>query len=164
MLRRPPYPESLETRTYIEKHANKLPDMDFIRNSGHNEIVEVNAPVLITWNDCKSRLWGDLQELSNYTKDDSYPVPRIPHSLDKLARSKYITNMYCMRVFNQNGVKPNSRKLLRIICQLVILKYNRILFGIQNSPAHFQRMMDTIFQEWIMEGWMLLYIDYIIIY
>ncbi|MBW0520469.1 hypothetical protein O181_060184 [Austropuccinia psidii MF-1] len=37
-------------------------------------------------------------------------------------------------------------------------------FGIKYSPDHFQRMMDTIFQEEILEGWMVLYIDYIIIY
>ncbi|MBW0522085.1 hypothetical protein O181_061800 [Austropuccinia psidii MF-1] len=37
-------------------------------------------------------------------------------------------------------------------------------FGIKNAPAHFQRMMDTIFQEEILEGWMVVYINDIIIY
>ncbi|MBW0578804.1 hypothetical protein O181_118519, partial [Austropuccinia psidii MF-1] len=37
-------------------------------------------------------------------------------------------------------------------------------FGIKNAPAHFQRIMDTIFQEEILEGWMVVYIDDIIIY
>ncbi|MBW0499583.1 hypothetical protein O181_039298 [Austropuccinia psidii MF-1] len=37
-------------------------------------------------------------------------------------------------------------------------------FGIKNAPAHFQRMMDTIFQEEILECWTVVYIDYIIIY
>ncbi|MBW0461249.1 hypothetical protein O181_000964 [Austropuccinia psidii MF-1] len=48
MLRRPPYPESLETRKEIEKHINELLDMDVIRKRGHNEIVEITTPVLIT--------------------------------------------------------------------------------------------------------------------
>ncbi|MBW0491579.1 hypothetical protein O181_031294 [Austropuccinia psidii MF-1] len=39
MLRRPPYPESLETRKEIEKHINELLEMDVIRKIGHNEIV-----------------------------------------------------------------------------------------------------------------------------
>ncbi|MBW0492262.1 hypothetical protein O181_031977 [Austropuccinia psidii MF-1] len=39
MLRRPPYPESLETRKEIEKHTNELLEMDFIRKIGNNEIV-----------------------------------------------------------------------------------------------------------------------------
>ncbi|MBW0487157.1 hypothetical protein O181_026872 [Austropuccinia psidii MF-1] len=37
MLRRPPYPESLETRKEIEKNLNELLDMDVIRKIGHNE-------------------------------------------------------------------------------------------------------------------------------
>ncbi|MBW0485607.1 hypothetical protein O181_025322 [Austropuccinia psidii MF-1] len=45
-----------------------------------------------------------------------------------------------------------------------IYEYTRIPFGINNAPAHFQKMMDTIFHEKILEGWMVLYIDDIIIY
>ncbi|MBW0546468.1 hypothetical protein O181_086183 [Austropuccinia psidii MF-1] len=86
MLRRPPYLESLETRKEIEKHINELLEMDFIRKIGHNEIVEITTPVLITWNDGKSRLCGDFRALNNYTKADRYPIPRIPHALDKLVK------------------------------------------------------------------------------
>ncbi|MBW0555150.1 hypothetical protein O181_094865 [Austropuccinia psidii MF-1] len=108
MLRRPPYPESLETRKEIEKHINELLDIDFIRKIGHNEIVEIPTPVLITWNDGKSRLCGDLRALSNYTKAERYPIPRIPHALNKVAKAKYITKMNCMKGFHHNGVEPNS--------------------------------------------------------
>ncbi|MBW0517215.1 hypothetical protein O181_056930 [Austropuccinia psidii MF-1] len=56
-LRRPPYPESQETRKEIEKHINELLDMDVIRKIGHNEIVQIPTPFLITWNDGNSRLF-----------------------------------------------------------------------------------------------------------
>ncbi|MBW0528169.1 hypothetical protein O181_067884 [Austropuccinia psidii MF-1] len=138
--------------------------MDAIRKIGHNEIVEITTPVLITWNDGKSRLCGDFRALNNYTKADRYPIPRIPQSLDKLAKAKYITKMDCMKGFHQNGAKPNSMKLRRIIFHMGIYEYTRMPFGIKNAPAHFQRMMNTIFQEEILEGWMVVYIDDIIIY
>ncbi|MBW0469139.1 hypothetical protein O181_008854 [Austropuccinia psidii MF-1] len=48
MLRRPPYPEILETRKEIEKNINQLLDMDVIRKITHNEIVEISTTVLIT--------------------------------------------------------------------------------------------------------------------
>ncbi|MBW0501068.1 hypothetical protein O181_040783 [Austropuccinia psidii MF-1] len=163
-LRRPPCAASLEARKEIQKHINDLLDMDVIRKIGHNEIVEITTPVLITWHDGKSRLCGDFRALNNYTKADRYPIPRIPHALDKLAKAKYITKMDCMEGFHQNGVKPNSISLLRIICHMGIYEYTRMPFGIKNSPAHFQRMVDTIFQEEILEGWMVVYIDNIIIY
>ncbi|MBW0519648.1 hypothetical protein O181_059363 [Austropuccinia psidii MF-1] len=134
MLKRPPYPASLETRKEMEKHVNVL------------------------------LLCGDLRALNNYTKADRYPIPRRHHALDKLAKAKYITRMDCMKGSHQNGVKPNSMKLLRIICHMGIYGYTRMPYGMKKAPAHFQRMMDTIFQEAILEGWLVVYIDDIIIY
>ncbi|MBW0480975.1 hypothetical protein O181_020690 [Austropuccinia psidii MF-1] len=164
MLRRPPYPQSLENRRQFEKHINKLLDMDFIRKIGHNQIVEISTPVLITWNDGKSRFCGYFRALNNYTKGYRYLIPRIPHSLDKLAKAKYIAKRDSMKGFRQNGAKPNSMKVLRIICHMSIYEYTRMPFGINNGTAHFQRMMEKIFQEEILEGWMVVYIDEIIIY
>ncbi|MBW0476210.1 hypothetical protein O181_015925 [Austropuccinia psidii MF-1] len=164
MLRRPPYPESLETRKEIEKHINELLEMDFIRKIGHNEIVEIITPVLITWNDGKFRLCRDFRALNNYTKAHRDPIPRIPHSIEKLKKAKYITRMEFIKGFHLNGVIPNSMRLLQIICHMGIYEYTQMAFGIKNAPANFKRMMDTIFQEEILEGWMVLYNDDIIIY
>ncbi|MBW0535693.1 hypothetical protein O181_075408 [Austropuccinia psidii MF-1] len=137
MLRRPPYPESLETRREIEKHINELLHMDFIRKIGHNEIVEITTPVLITWNDGNSRLCGDFRALNNYTKADRYPVPRIPPSLYKLEKAKNINKIDFMKGFHKNGVKPNCMRLLRIICHMGIYEYTRMPFGSKNAPALF---------------------------
>ncbi|MBW0569979.1 hypothetical protein O181_109694 [Austropuccinia psidii MF-1] len=136
MLRRPPYPERLETRKEIAKHLNELPDMDVIRTIGHNKIVKSTIPVPITWNDGKYRFCGDFRALNNYKTADMYPIPRIPYALDKLAKAKYITNMDCIKGFHQHGVKPKSMKLTRIICHMGIYEETRMPFAIKNSPAH----------------------------
>ncbi|MBW0489097.1 hypothetical protein O181_028812 [Austropuccinia psidii MF-1] len=138
--------------------------MDVIRKIGQNEIVEITNPVLIIWHDGKSRLCEDLRSRNNYTKPDRYPIPRIPHALDKLEEAKYITKMDCMKGSHQNGVKTNSMKLIIIIFHMGIYEYTRMPFGIKNAPAHFQRMMGTTFQGKILEGWMVVYIDDIILY
>ncbi|MBW0465237.1 hypothetical protein O181_004952 [Austropuccinia psidii MF-1] len=137
MLRRPPYPDSLETRKKIEKYINKLLEMDVIRKIGHNEIVKITTPVLITWNDGKSRLCGNFGALNNYTKTDRYPIASIPYAIYKLAKAKYITTMDCMKGFHKNGVKRNLMKLLGIICHMGIYEYTRMTFGINNVPSHF---------------------------
>ncbi|MBW0586979.1 hypothetical protein O181_126694 [Austropuccinia psidii MF-1] len=36
-------------------------------------------------------------------------------------------------------------------------------FGIKNAPSHFQRMMNEIFPEQPSEGWLIIYIDEIIV-
>ncbi|MBW0486914.1 hypothetical protein O181_026629 [Austropuccinia psidii MF-1] len=138
--------------------------MDVIRKTGNIERVEITTPIVITCHDGKYRLRSDFRALLNYTKADRYPIPRIPHALDKLEKAKYITKMDCMKGYHQNGDKPNSIKLLRIICHMGMYEYTRMPFGIKNAPAHFPRMMDTIFQGEILEGWMVVYIDDIIIY
>ncbi|MBW0500852.1 hypothetical protein O181_040567 [Austropuccinia psidii MF-1] len=71
MLRRHPYPAILEVRKEIAKYINELLEMDVIRKIGHNEIVEITPPILITWHDGKSRLCGDFRSLINYTKADT---------------------------------------------------------------------------------------------
>ncbi|MBW0574109.1 hypothetical protein O181_113824 [Austropuccinia psidii MF-1] len=97
MLRRLPYPASLQTRKEVQKHSNELLDMDVIRKIGNNKIVERTTAVPITCYDGRSRLCGDFRGLDNYTKADRHPIPSIPHCLDELAKANYITKMYCMK-------------------------------------------------------------------
>ncbi|MBW0500623.1 hypothetical protein O181_040338 [Austropuccinia psidii MF-1] len=111
--------------------------MDVIRKIGHNEIVEVATPFLITSNYVKYRLCGDFRELKNYTKTDRYTITSIPHALDKLEKAKQITKMDCMEGFHKNGFKRNSLKILRMIFQMGIYQYTRMPFGIKNAPSHF---------------------------
>ncbi|MBW0538771.1 hypothetical protein O181_078486 [Austropuccinia psidii MF-1] len=72
--------------------------MDVIRKIAHNEMVEMNTPVQITWHDGKSKMRGDFSPVKNYTKADRYPIPMIHYALDKQAKAKYITKMDCMNV------------------------------------------------------------------
>ncbi|MBW0539759.1 hypothetical protein O181_079474 [Austropuccinia psidii MF-1] len=97
-----------------------------------------------------------------------YPEIQVPYTQDttclrQTGKSQIHNQKDCMKGFHQNGVKPKSMKLLRIICHMGIYEYTRRPFGIKNAPVHFQRMMDTISQEEILEGWMVVYIDDIII-
>ncbi|MBW0497054.1 hypothetical protein O181_036769 [Austropuccinia psidii MF-1] len=147
MVRRPLYPASLETRKKIQKHINELVERDVIRKNGHNELLEITTLVLITFHYGKSRLCGDSRDLNNYTKAGRYPIARIPHALDKLANDKYITKMDCMKGFHHKRVKPNSMKLIRIICHIGIYEYTRMPFGIINAADNSQSMIETIFQE-----------------
>ncbi|MBW0507868.1 hypothetical protein O181_047583 [Austropuccinia psidii MF-1] len=112
----------------IEGHDIELymdverPYPPMLRRPSYPEM-EIITPVVITWHDGKSRLCGDFRPLNNYTKADRYPIPRIPHALDKLEKAKYINKIDCMKGFHQNGVKPNSMKLIRIICLVGIYEY-----------------------------------------
>ncbi|MBW0518538.1 hypothetical protein O181_058253 [Austropuccinia psidii MF-1] len=71
--------------------------------------------------------------------------------------------MDALKGFHQNVFMPKAKKLLRIITHCGIYEYLRIPFDIKNAPSHYQRMMNTIFPTELSEGWLIIYIDDIII-
>ncbi|MBW0540254.1 hypothetical protein O181_079969 [Austropuccinia psidii MF-1] len=130
---------------------------------GHNEEVEVTTTVIIAWNNDKARLVGDLRPLNTYKVQDRYPITRIQETSTQLSKAKYITSMDVLRGLNQNVLTPNAKKLLRIITHCGIYGYLRMQIVIKNALSHYQRMMNTIFPRELSGGWLILYIDDIII-
>ncbi|MBW0551324.1 hypothetical protein O181_091039 [Austropuccinia psidii MF-1] len=134
-----------------------------LRNIGHNEEVGVTTPVIITWNNDKSRMVGDFRALNTYTIPDRYPILRIHETLTQLSKARFITSMDALKGFNQNVLTPNARKLLSTIAHCGIYEYLRMPFGIKNAHSNYQRMMNTIFPHESSEGWLIIYIDDIVI-
>ncbi|MBW0572699.1 hypothetical protein O181_112414 [Austropuccinia psidii MF-1] len=146
-LRRPAYPASPRARESLEVQIKELMDLGVLRKVGHNEQVEGTTPVIITWNNGKSRMVGDIRALNTYTIPDRYSIPRIHETLTQLSQAKFITAMDALKGFHQNVLTDNAKKLLRIIVHCGIFEYLRMPFGMKNAPSHYQRMMNTIFPE-----------------
>ncbi|MBW0559719.1 hypothetical protein O181_099434 [Austropuccinia psidii MF-1] len=138
-------------------------ELGVLRKVGHNEKVEVTTPVIIAWHNGKSRMVGDFRALNTYTIPDRYPIPRIHETLTQLSQAKVITAMNALKGFHQNVLTENAKKLLRIIVHCGIFECLRMPFGIKNAPSHYQRMMNSIFPEELSEGWIIIYIDDIIV-
>ncbi|MBW0541000.1 hypothetical protein O181_080715 [Austropuccinia psidii MF-1] len=163
LLRRPAYSASPRGREALESHINDLMKLGVLRKVGHNEEVEVTTPVIITWHSDKSRMVGDFRALDTYTIPDRYPIPRIHETLTQLSKARFLTSMDALEGFHQNSLTSNARKLLRIISHCGIYECLRMAFGIKNAPSHYQRMVNTIFPHELSEGWLIVYIDDIII-
>ncbi|MBW0527824.1 hypothetical protein O181_067539 [Austropuccinia psidii MF-1] len=71
--------------------------------------------------------------------------------------------MDALKGFHQNVLMLKSKRLLRIMTHCGIYEYLRMPFGIKNAPSHYQRMMNTIVPTELSEGWIIIYIDDIII-
>ncbi|MBW0532947.1 hypothetical protein O181_072662, partial [Austropuccinia psidii MF-1] len=71
--------------------------------------------------------------------------------------------MDALKGFHQNVLMPKAKKLLRIITPCGIYEYLKMPFGLKTSPSHDQRMINTIFPTELSEGWLIIYIDDIII-
>ncbi|MBW0568175.1 hypothetical protein O181_107890 [Austropuccinia psidii MF-1] len=163
VLRRPAYPASPRAREALEKHIQELIQLGVLRKVGHSEVVEGTTPVIISWNNDKSRMVADFRALNTYTVPDWYPIPRIQETLTQLSKANYITSIDALKGFHQNILTPKAKKLLRIITHSGIYEYLRMPFVIKNAPSPYQRMMNTIFPTELSEGWIIIYIDDIII-
>ncbi|MBW0552713.1 hypothetical protein O181_092428 [Austropuccinia psidii MF-1] len=159
LLRGPAYPDSPRAREYLEVHIKELMDLGVLRKVGHNEQVEGATPVIIAWNNVKSRMVGDFRALNTYTIPDRYPMPRIHETLTQLSQAKFIIPMDALKGFHQNFLTENSKRLLRIIVHCGIFESLRMPFGITNASSHYERMINTIFPEEFSEGWLIIYID-----
>ncbi|MBW0567658.1 hypothetical protein O181_107373 [Austropuccinia psidii MF-1] len=159
LLRIPAYPASPRAREALESHINELIKLGILRKVGHNEEVEVTTPVIITWNNYKSRMVCDFRALNTYTIPDRYPIPRLHETLTQLSKEIFITSMDALKGFHKNFLTTHASKLLRIIAHFGIYEYLRMPFGIKNAPSHYQIMMNTIFPHESLEGWLIIYID-----
>ncbi|MBW0547701.1 hypothetical protein O181_087416 [Austropuccinia psidii MF-1] len=106
---------------------------------------------------------GDFRALNTYTVPERYPIPKIQISLTQISQAVYIRTMAALKGFHQNVVTPRARKYLRIIVYCGAYEYLRMPFGIKNAPSHFQRIMNENFPEDISKGWLIIYIDDIIV-
>ncbi|MBW0586917.1 hypothetical protein O181_126632 [Austropuccinia psidii MF-1] len=118
---------------------------------------------MAAWNNGKSRIVRDFRGLNTYTVPDRYPIPKIQIALSQISQAVYRSTMDALKGFYQNLVTPRARKYLRIIVHCGVNEYLRMPFGITNTPSHFQRMMNEIFPEELSEGWLMIYIDDIIV-
>ncbi|MBW0566940.1 hypothetical protein O181_106655 [Austropuccinia psidii MF-1] len=163
LLRRPAYPESPKSREALGIHIKELLDLGVIRAFGHNEEVERTTPVIVAWHNEEFRMVGEFRDLNTYTVQDRYPIPKVQISLTQISQEVYIRTTDALEGFHQNVVTPRARTYLRIVVHCGVYEYLRMSFGIRNAPSHFQRMMNEIFPEELSEGWLIIYIDDIIV-
>ncbi|MBW0513720.1 hypothetical protein O181_053435 [Austropuccinia psidii MF-1] len=76
---------------------------------GHNEQVEVTTPVIMTWDNGKSRMVGYFRALNTYTIPDRYPIPRIHETLRERSQAKFITAMDSLKGSHQNFLTDNAK-------------------------------------------------------
>ncbi|MBW0502027.1 hypothetical protein O181_041742 [Austropuccinia psidii MF-1] len=163
LLRRPAYPESPNSREALQTNIKEVLDLGVIRKVGHNEEVEIPTPVILAWHNGKSRMVGDFGALNTYTVPDRYPIPKVQIHLTQISQAVYIATLDALKGFHQNLVTPRARKYLKIIVHCGVYEYLRMRLFIKNAPSQFQRMMNEIFCEELSEGWLIMYIDDIIV-
>lgn len=112
----------------------------------------------------KWRLVIDYRKLNEKTIDDRYPVPNISDIFDKLGRCQYFTTLDLTSSFHQIEVEPKDIPKTAFSVEHGHYEFVRMPFGLKNSPATFQRVMDNVLREHISKNRCLVFMDDVIIY
>jgi hypothetical protein len=102
--------------------------------------------------------------LNVMTIKNKYPLPLISDLINQLRGAKYFTKLDVRWGYNNIQIKEGNKWKAAFWTNCSLFKPLVMFFGLTNSPATFQTMMNEIFQDLIMEGVVCVYIDNILIY
>ena len=104
--------------------------------------------VLVRKKNGKLRICVDYRELNQKTKKDSYALPRIEDLLDSLSGSSFFSTVDFKSAYHQVEILEEHKERTAFTAgPLGFYEYNRMPFGMTNSPATYQRMMEECLSD-----------------
>jgi len=98
------------------------------------------------------------------TVKNKYPLSLISELILQLRRARYFTKLDVHWGFNNVHIKPGDEWKAAFRTNRGLFEPLVMFFGMTNSPATFQTMMNDIFRDLIVEGIMVVYLDNILIF
>ena len=114
--------------------------------------------------DGKLRPVQDYRKLNDLTIKNKYPLPLITELIDSLQNAKYFTKLDVRWGYNNVRIKEGDEFKAAFRTNRGLFEPLVMFFGLTNSPATFQTMMNDIFHIEIKQGHVLIYLDDILIF
>jgi hypothetical protein len=106
----------------------------------------------------------DYRYVNSHTVKNAYPLPLISDLVDRLRGSRLFTKMDIRWGYNNVLIRPEDRWKAVFITPFGLFEPTVMFFGLCNSPATFQALMDHLFGDFIAEGWLIIYMDDLLIH
>ncbi|KAF9802722.1 hypothetical protein IEO21_09836 [Rhodonia placenta] len=106
----------------------------------------------------------DYRRLNVITVKNHYPLPLIAKMVDKLHGATLLTKFDVRWGYNNVQIKAGDEWKAAFVTNRGLYKPLVMFFGLTNSPATFQAIMNVIFHDLIIEGKVLMYLDDILIF
>lgn len=105
-----------------------------------------NPTLLVSKKDGTARFCLDSRRLNACTLADAYPLPLVHSILDKLRNARFISSIDLSKAFWQIPLDSSScEKTAFVVPGRGMFHFKRLPFGLKNSPAELQRLMDQLF-------------------
>lgn len=137
-LRRNAIVENVE----ISKQVDEMLEKGVIEES---ESPWASAIVLVKKKNGKMRFCVDFRKLNEVTVEWKYPLPRIDDMIDSMKNRKYFTCLDLASGYWQIEMDPVSKPLTAFRTRDGQYQFKRMPFGLVNSGASFQKLVDVLF-------------------
>ena len=119
--------------------------------------------VLVRKRDNSLRLCIDYHKLNRNSKIDCYNIARIEPLIDSLRGAKYFASLDMFSGYHQVKIVDEHKERTAFSTPCGFYQYVKMPFGLRNAPASFQRMVDKVFEGYIMSI-CVVYLDDIIVF
>jgi Reverse transcriptase (RNA-dependent DNA polymerase) len=114
--------------------------------------------------DGKLRLVQDYRWLNKITIKNRYPLPLAADIINRLMKSRYFTKFDVRWGYHNIQIKEGNEWKGAIVTDRGLFEPRVMYFGMTNSPATFQALMNSVFADLIAKGEVAVYMDDILIY
>ena len=144
----------------VESEIKKMLDQDVIEPSTS----PWNSPIcLVAKKSGEWRFCVDLRALNKVTKLDSFPLPRIDETLDKLSGSRFFSTLDMASGYWQLSLSEKDReKTSFAVPGIGTFMFKVMCFGLKNAPSSFSRLMEVVLRQLQFDK-CLVYLDDIIV-
>jgi hypothetical protein len=148
-IRRPPYRVPFSLRQEMDRQVQDMLKKGVIRESTS----PWSAPAILVPKKSPTgsrsfRFCIDFRMLNSVTKFDTYPLPVFEETVSTLYGSRYFTVLDCYSGFWQINIKEDSKcKTAFSVPGSGHYEFNRLPYGLSNSPSSFQRLMDVVLKN-----------------
>lgn len=130
-------------------HQKKIAEQEIDKMLREDVIEPSNSPwaapiVLVKKRDGTTRFCVDYRKLNSVTKKDAYPLPRIDESLDTLSGAKYFCTLDLASGYWQVVMDEADKQKTAFATHKGLFQFKVLPFGLSNSPATFERLMEAI--------------------